>query len=109
MFTSGVYPPVPPIPTPVRTHACAGTSTHTLRWGQCYAVMDLMRGFGTRRMSAAYLQDRACVLRSMDRRLRALSDARSRAGGLTMLTGIDGVQVRSRGAHPLMTSVTPKI
>ena len=36
---------------------------------KCFAVMDLMRGFRTRRVRATYLHDRADSLRAMDRRL----------------------------------------
>ena len=64
--------------------------------GQGIAVQDLTRGFRTRRASAAYLHDRAGSLRAMDRSLCVHSDARLRGGGLTMLTGIDVVHVRSR-------------
>ena len=51
------------------SHAQNVCFAHTLRLGQCFAVMDLTRGFRTRRVRAAYLHDRADSLRAMDRRL----------------------------------------
>ena len=76
--------------------------------GQCYAVMDIAREDLTRPASARYLLIRTRVLRSMDRFICVLSDARSRGGGRTMLTGMDALHVRSRLHTPLMMAVTPK-
>ena len=90
-------------------HPCLDRhSTHSLRLGLCFFVMDLMCGFRACRASAAYLADRARVLRSMDRLFCVLSVARLRGCGFSMLNGMVTLHVRSRGVCPLMMAVTPK-